>query len=130
MCLGLCCGALTHGAPPARAEDVDAGAVGSLPRETIRRVIRANIESVRHCYEQGLATEPNLAGRVVVSFIIGTDGRFLTAGLASSSMAPAGPAATAVETCVQSAVSHFRFPPPEGGGAVLVNYPFVLDTND
>ena len=33
----------------------------------------------------------------------------------------------ALECCINNAVHGWRFPPPEGGGIVVVTYPFVLE---
>ncbi|MBN8614177.1 MAG: AgmX/PglI C-terminal domain-containing protein, partial [Deltaproteobacteria bacterium] len=96
---------------------------GSLSREVIRRVIRRHINEVRFCYEQELAQRPDLAGRVTVSFIISATGAVQTASVANTTLNNAR-----VETCVAGAVRRWTFPAPDGGGAVLVNYPFVLDS--
>jgi outer membrane biosynthesis protein TonB len=101
---------------------------GSLPREVIRQVIRANLNAVRACYERGLATEGNLSGRVVVSFIIDADGHVHMASVASSTMTPSGSTTDTMQRCICDAVRAFIFPRPNDGGAVLVNYPFVLDS--
>jgi phospholipid/cholesterol/gamma-HCH transport system ATP-binding protein len=66
---------------------------------------------------------PDLAGRVTVSFIISATGAVQTASVANTTLNNAR-----VETCVAGAVRRWTFPAPDGGGAVLVNYPFVLDS--
>jgi hypothetical protein len=33
----------------------------------------------------------------------------------------------AVESCIVRAVRRWTFPAPDGGGVVVVNYPFLLD---
>ena len=48
---------------------------GRLPPEIIQRVVRQNFGRMRFCYEQGLVRKPELAGRVAVRFLIGSDGR-------------------------------------------------------
>lgn len=96
---------------------------GSLSREVIRRVIRRHINEVRFCYEQELAQRPDLAGRVTVSFIISATGSVQTASVANTTLNN-----SRVEECISQAVRRWTFPAPDGGGAVLVNYPFVLDS--
>jgi TonB family protein len=96
---------------------------GSLSREVIRRVIRRHINEVRFCYEQELAQRPDLSGRVTVSFIISATGAVQTSSVANTTLNNAR-----VEGCVAQAVRRWTFPAPDGGGAVLVNYPFVLDS--
>ncbi len=34
-----------------------------------------------------------------------------------------------VEGCISSAVRRWTFPSPEGGGIVIVNYPFMLTSS-
>jgi hypothetical protein len=53
--------------------------VGGLDKDLIRRVVRAHINEVRYCYNQGLAKDPNLKGRVAVQFQIGSTGKVPTA---------------------------------------------------
>jgi TonB family protein len=89
----------------------------------IRRVIRRHINEVRFCYEQELAQRPDLSGRVTVSFIISATGAVQTSSVANTTLNNAR-----VEGCVAQAVRRWTFPAPDGGGAVLVNYPFVLDS--
>lgn len=38
-------------------------------------VIRANLNQIRHCYEQLLQRSPNAAGKIAVNFQIGLGGR-------------------------------------------------------
>jgi hypothetical protein len=101
------------------AEQPSAG--GSLAREVIRSVIRSHMMEVRACFERGLAANPELAGRVTVSFVISASGAVQSSTIANTTLNHAQ-----VEGCVTDAVRSWTFPAPEGG-AVLVNYPFVLD---
>jgi len=94
---------------------------GSLSKEVIRRVIRQHLNEVRFCYEQQLAVKPDLQGRVAIQFIISPTGTVQMAKVASSTMGNAQ-----VENCIAKAVQRWTFPSPEGGGVVIVTYPFVL----
>ena len=98
---------------------------GALSHEVIRRVIRANINQVRACYEDALRLAPSLTGRVTVQFVIGPDGR-VTASAASESTLGNGRA----ERCVADAVHDLVFPPADGGGVVVVSYPFVFEPSE
>lgn len=95
---------------------------GSLSKEVIRRIIGRHINEVRFCYEQELNQRPDLQGRVGVKFIISPTGAVQTAATASSTMGNAK-----VENCIVDAVRRWTFPSPEGGGIVVVTYPFVLE---
>jgi len=94
---------------------------GALSKEVIRRVIKRHLNEVRFCYEQQLQSDPSLKGRVVIRFVIDSKGNVTAAVVAESSFND-----TIVETCILQAVRRWKFPAPEGGGVVVVNYPFEL----
>jgi TonB family protein len=95
---------------------------GSLSKEVIRRVVRRHINEVKFCYEQQLNTRPDLQGRVTTKFVISPTGSVQSAMVGSSSLRN-----EAVESCIVRAVRRWTFPAPDGGGVVVVNYPFLLD---
>jgi len=106
--------------PPAlRSGPVDIR--GGLSKEVIRRVVHRHLAEVRHCYEQQLIERPDLQGRVSVKFIIVPSGEVRASVLAASTRGH-----PRVEQCVVDAVARWTFPQPEGGGMVVVTYPFVL----
>lgn len=94
---------------------------GSLSKEVIRRVIRQHLNEIRFCYEQQLALKPDLGGRVAIQFIISPTGSVQMSKVASSTLGN-----KQVEGCIAKAVRRWTFPSPEGGGVVIVTYPFVL----
>jgi hypothetical protein len=94
---------------------------GSLDKEIIRRIIRRHINEVKFCYERELVKTPNLMGRVMVQFTIAGTGSVLASMVQSSTMN--NPPA---EQCIAAAVRRWEFPKPQGGGIVVVTYPFVL----
>ena len=96
---------------------------GGLDKDLIRRVVRAHINEVRHCYNQGLARDPNLKGRVSVQFQIGSTGKVPTATVSETDLKDKN-----VSSCIASAVRRWQFPKPQGGGTVIVTYPFVLQS--
>jgi len=96
---------------------------GSLSKEVIRRVVRSHMNEIKFCYEQQLAQRPDLAGRVSVQFIISPSG-----AVQSSSMAGSTLSNSAAEQCMVRAVRRWAFPAPEGGGIVVVTYPFMLQS--
>jgi TonB family protein len=104
-----------------QARPGQASVTGSLSKETIRRVVRRHLNEVRFCYEQQLNSQPDLAGRVSVSFIISTSGAVQSATIAHSTMQN-----QRVDSCIAQAVRRWSFPAPEGG-IVVVNYPFSLE---
>jgi len=92
---------------------------GRLPPEVIQRIVRNNFGRFRVCYQTGLNANPNLQGRVVVSFIIGRDGT--VSGVGGGGDLPDA----SVVGCVAGAFSALTFPQPEGG-IVTVRYPIVF----
>ena len=95
---------------------------GSLSKEVVRRIVQRHINEVRFCYELALNTRPQLAGAVTVKWIISPVGSVQTAAVSASSVGDAQ-----VERCIANAVRRWSFPAPEGGGVVVVTYPFTLD---
>jgi TonB family protein len=98
---------------------------GSLSREQIRASIRAHLNQFRYCYEQQLATTPNLTGQVAVWFVIAPTGAVSSASLASSTMGN-----EQVESCVVRTMQRVQFPQPAGGGVVMVTYPFRFQAQE
>jgi hypothetical protein len=95
---------------------------GSLSKEVIRRVIGRHINEVKFCYEQGLTQRPDLQGRISIKFAIAPTGAVQFAGRAESTLEN-----PKVDACIVQAVQRWNFPAPEGGGIVIVTYPFVLE---
>jgi hypothetical protein len=93
---------------------------GRLPPEVIQRIVRQNYGRFRMCYEQGLAKNPNLEGRVTVRFVIGRDGSVSNVGNGGSDIPDAG-----VVQCVIRNYYGLSFPQPEGG-IVTVVYPIMF----
>jgi TonB family protein len=95
---------------------------GSLSKEVIRRIVHRHINEVKFCYERELAKRPDLSGRVSIKFIISGSGSVQMAAVADSTIG-----APVVENCIAEAVRRWSFPQPEGGGIVIVTYPFQLE---
>jgi hypothetical protein len=109
--------------PTVRAEPPTVS--GLLSPESVRRVGLRNLGQVNRCYEIGLATDPRLAGRVVIRFVIGASGSVMGSSVGDSQLA-----LPSVGECIANAIRRWQFPAPEGGGVVTVNYPFNLTTRD
>ncbi len=90
---------------------------GTLPADVIQRIVRQNYGRFRMCYEGGLRSNPNLSGRVAVSFVISRDGAVSHATNAGSDLPD-----SSVVGCVVSAYYGLSFPAPKDG-IVTVNYP-------
>ena len=111
------------GSHKTRAPQVRMGATtvsGRLPPEVIQRIVRQNYGRFRMCYEQGLAANPNLEGRVQVRFVIGRDGAVSNVSNGGSDIPDSN-----VVQCVIRAYYGLSFPQPEGG-IVTVVYPIMF----
>ncbi len=96
---------------------------GALDKDIIRPHRSApHINEVRYCYKQALARDPNAKGRVAVQFTIGGTGKVPTAVVAGEH--DEGPGRRLLHRPGGQALD---FPKPEGGGSVIVSYPFVLE---
>jgi TonB family protein len=108
----------------ASAPDVVPGTAqvrGSLDKEIIRRIIRRHLNEVRFCYEKELMHKQDLYGRVMIQFTISGQGQVVASIVQNSTMNNPN-----VEQCIAQAVRRWEFPKPQGGGIVIVSYPFVL----
>lgn len=109
-----------HTPSPPRVRVGAALVSGRLPPEVIQRIVRQNFGRFRLCYENGLRSSPNLAGRVSVAFVIGRDGAVSSVRNGASDLPDAG-----VVACVVRAFYGLSFPPPDGG-IVTVTYPILF----
>lgn len=104
-----------------RVRQAEATIDGALDPYIVRRIVRAHINEVRYCYDQGLQRNPKLKGRVTVRFTVSPNGKVTESSLETSTLddAPVG-------NCVAKAVKRWRFPTPTDGKDSVVVYPFVL----
>jgi hypothetical protein len=94
---------------------------GRLDAAVIQRIVRLNSGRFVGCYQDGLKSNPNLEGRVAVSFMIGRDGSVTMAQDTSGSDL----ANQDVRACVVKSFYSLSFPEP-AGGTVRVSYPFTF----
>jgi hypothetical protein len=95
---------------------------GGLSKEEIQRVISRVMSQIRFCYERKVVRYPNLEGKLAMFWTITSSGD--VAGAAAAQNTFTGPAAPAIEQCVQRIIALSKFPSPKGGGVVSVTYPF------
>lgn len=95
---------------------------GGLTSQEIMAVIRANLNQIRHCYEQLLQRAPNASGKMSVNFVIDVSGRVQTTSVTDSTISD-----SVMRGCVTGKIQRWAFPKPRGGQPVTVNYPFVFN---
>ena len=126
-------------APPERTcgEKITRGG-GRLPPEVVQRIVRANFDRMRSCYEAGLARDPKLAGKVVIKMIIDRRGNATDAVIVDATTSTAaGPTPLAethspttmpdraVAACVRDVFASLTFPKPVNGSVTVV-YPIAF----
>ena len=109
-----------------RGTQVIAGGVeesfsGTIDREVIRRVIVQNQRVLKTCYERELNRNPDLAGKIILEWDIGEQGRVV--GTRKGKMEPGF---DRVAECILDRLRTWRFPEPPANQAVTVQFPFVF----
>lgn len=93
-----------------------------LDKSIIRRIVRAHIGSIRECYNEGLRDNPQLAGKVVISFVVGSEGKVTQSTVSEDTELEDEKTAL----CMADAVHDWVFPRPKDGKSVSITYPFNL----
>ncbi|MBI2603120.1 MAG: AgmX/PglI C-terminal domain-containing protein [Deltaproteobacteria bacterium] len=94
---------------------------GGLTDDQVKAVINANLNQIRHCYQQLLQKDPEALGRVRIKFIIGLTGRVRTSDVADSTFSDLN-----IQNCVSTTIKRWQFPTPRGDADVIVTYPFIF----
>ncbi len=92
---------------------------GTLDSVTVKSIADANAASVRACYEDQLAIDPLLEGRVNVKLVVGSTGSVIDTDVMSSTLESG-----AVESCILAEVRTWTFPVPEAAGVSVATVPF------
>ncbi len=98
------------------------GISGEINQNAVYSVIRRRLGGVRYCYESQLKTNPSLAGKIRVQFVIGASGGVSSCSVVSNSMGN-----TMVQECVCRMVRRWSFPAPDSG-TVTVGYTFIFSS--
>ncbi|HRC56470.1 MAG TPA: AgmX/PglI C-terminal domain-containing protein, partial [Kofleriaceae bacterium] len=87
-----------------------------LDKAIIRRYIKRAIVKLQYCYEKELLANPELAGTVEATFVIGASGQVISSSATGLHKD--------VDQCVAGVISSISFPAPQG--LAEVRYPFVF----
>ena len=101
----------------------NADIVASSPEDTssVQRTMKRYTGRVKQCYERELKGNPDLAGKVTVSFDIDTSGNV------SGVQVPANTTGnSALGDCIRKVVERIRFVPPPEDDMEVAGYPFIL----
>lgn len=118
----------TAQAPPLSATTEAEGADESDPDgEYITEAVRGLLPMIVDCYNAARATQPSLAGTLVVKFAIegepGIGGLVTESAIDSEQSEIRDPG---IGQCVQEAMFALEIDPPTGGGTMKVTYPFTF----
>ena len=95
---------------------------GTIDREAIRRVILANIKTIRACYERELNRKPDLFGKLVLSWDIGEQGRVVATRVKENQLG-----SPEVAGCIMEKLKLWKFPDPPANQVVVIEaYPFLF----
>ncbi|MDW8249858.1 MAG: AgmX/PglI C-terminal domain-containing protein [Myxococcales bacterium] len=106
-------GTSTQVAAP-KASVAGGGSVSGGKISNAARVIALARAKARACYQQGLASNPDMEGRASFTLTISGSG-----SVSSASVSPSGSLSPAVANCIKGALSGLSFDPPEGGAATV-----------
>jgi hypothetical protein len=101
----------------------NANVIGSIDKELIRKVIQEHASQIRYCYEQQLALNPRLQGKVSIKWIIQGDGTATSAEVDNGATTLDD---AKVHECMMSRIQSWQFPKPKGGGIAVITYPWIL----
>ena len=96
---------------------------GRLDRNTVQSIIRRNLSGIKWCYQDALQRNPNLRGKVTLSFVILHNGHVQNPTASNPSVND-----PQLLQCITRKMSRWRFPSPKDGGIVKVTYPLILKT--
>jgi len=100
---------------------------GVLSKEYIQEAVQETVPLIRECYDMALERNSKLSGRLVATFTIAAEeevgGIVERAGIEADD----GLKDEGLLECIHETVYTIEFPPPEKGGVVEVNYPFVFN---
>jgi len=99
----------------------DVVVIGGISAKSVSDTIDAGMTGIAPCYTGQLAANADLAGKVLVRFIITGDGTVSRSRIKSTSLRH-----EPTETCVNDAVTKLVFPKLQSGKTAIVVYPFVF----
>jgi len=91
-----------------------------LSQTQIKSVVDRNLSRIKFCYDSQLRRNPNLAGKMIISFTIVASGRVSAVNLRTVRLK-----GTEMESCIRQAILSWRFP-AFSGDPITVDYPFIF----
>jgi len=113
----------THAIDACKIERTTDKLLGHVPGKAMQDIVRARFSAFQGCYRQGVKKNRELAGDIVVRFLIGKDGKVSHAGLDKLTLRDCD-----VGACIVEDIQALSFPPPSDG-VVTVIYPLHFEPN-
>jgi outer membrane biosynthesis protein TonB len=98
-----------------QADDIEA-VDGKIDKKSVAATIRRRQDGFQGCYETALKANSKLAGKLVVEFTIGDDGKVTEARVVKD-----GVGSGEVSSCVVSLLKRLKFPAPADGEVTISN---------
>jgi hypothetical protein len=92
-----------------------------VDKEAIRQIVQSHLQEVKKCYEDGLITQPSMAGKLLVHFSFGESGVVSEASVRKSTLG-----SPAVANCIADRVKSWKFPNAQKDVKAVVEYPFIF----
>jgi hypothetical protein len=105
----------------AKIDHAEGGISGNMNADSARSYIIQRIGGIRNCYESQLKIDPNLSGKVAVTFGIGGAGEVTNCSVTTSTISD-----PSVSQCVCQKIGHWKFPLPPEGGSATISYSFIF----
>jgi hypothetical protein len=106
---------------------LDATVDEGLSKDEVGKVIHSHISEVRYCYESAMIKNPDVQGKLVVSFVIRPVNGIPGIGTVKSAQVNTSTMGDAfLDECIINRLAQWKFPKPRGGVEVAVAYPFIF----
>lgn len=89
-------------------------------QKDIEKIIDARSDEMKKCYEEGVALDPNLAGKVIVRFNLQHTGKIRDIGIHETTLKN-----PMVESCLQYQITKIKFP-AFSKGSLDILHPFIF----
>lgn len=86
----------------------------------IQDVVRSGAPAIQNCYERQLLEDPELEGRITLSWMVLLDGSIADVHVSDDDLSN-----KSVDECIVEVIEEFEFDEPQGGFC-RINYPFVF----
>ena len=100
-------------------------AEANMDKAVIQSVVQAHTGDIYACYQDALKQTPDLKGKVMVKWVVGSDGAVKSSTIAKEESTIDN---AQFENCLLTKLNLWTFPAPKNGGEVAIDYPFEFNT--